>query len=81
MRTLPKLGEEIVEQIETAWKLPQSDWARKRLLVVRMVAQHEHTVAEIMKVVGLQDAHLIHWELICPGHTPQSMCNRCPRSV
>ncbi len=29
MRTLPKLGEEIVEQIEAAWKLPQSDWARK----------------------------------------------------
>ena len=53
MRTLPKLGEEIVEQIEAAWKLPQSDWARKRLLVVRMIAQHEHTVAEIMKVVGI----------------------------
>ena len=53
MRTLPKLGEEIVEQIEAAWKLPQPDWARKRLLVVRMIAQHEHTVAEIMKVVGV----------------------------
>lgn len=53
MRTLPKLGEDIVEQIEAAWKLPQSDWARKRLLVVRMIAQHEHTVAEIMKVVGI----------------------------
>ncbi len=52
MRTLPKLGEEIVEQIEAAWKLPQSDCSRKRLLVVRMIAQYEHTVAEIMKVVG-----------------------------
>jgi hypothetical protein len=27
-KTLPKLGEEIVEQIEAAWKLPQPDWAR-----------------------------------------------------
>lgn len=33
MRKLPKLGKEIVEQIEAAWKLPQSDLARKRLLV------------------------------------------------
>jgi transposase len=50
MRTLPKLGQEIVEQIEEAWRLPQEDRARKRLLVVRLIAQHEHTVAEIMKI-------------------------------
>ena len=53
MRKLPKLAEEIVEQIEAAWKLPQSHWARKRLLVVQMIAQHEYTVAEIMKVAGV----------------------------
>jgi transposase len=53
MRTLPKLEQEIVEQIEEAWAKPQADWARKRLLVVRLIAQHEHTVEEIMKIVGV----------------------------
>jgi transposase len=53
MRVLPKLGQEIVGQIEEAWKLPQEDWARKRLLVVRWIAQHEHTVAEIMKIAAV----------------------------
>ena len=53
MRVLPKLGKEIVEQIEEAWRLPQEDWARKRLLVVRLIAQHEHTVAEIMKIASV----------------------------
>jgi transposase len=53
MRTLPKLGQEIVEQIEEAWRLPQEDRARKRLLVVRLIAQHEHTVAEIMKIAAV----------------------------
>jgi transposase len=53
MRTLPKPGKEIVQEIEEAWRQPQEDWARKRLLVVRLIAQHEHTVAEIMKIVGV----------------------------
>jgi transposase len=53
MRTHPKLGQEIVEQIEEAWRLPQEDRARKRLLVVRLIAQHEHTVAEIMKIAAV----------------------------
>ena len=53
MRVLPKLGQEIVGQIEEAWKLPQEDWASKRLLVVRLIAQHEHTVAEIMKIASV----------------------------
>ena len=53
MRTLPKLGRDIVEQIEEAWGKPQPDWARKRLLVVRLIAQHEHTVAQIMKIAGV----------------------------
>lgn len=53
MRTLPKLGKEIVEQIEAAWRLPQEDWARKRLLVVRLISQHEHTVAGIMKIASV----------------------------
>jgi transposase len=53
IRVLPELGKEIVEQIEEAWRLPQPDWARKRLLVVRLIAQHEHIVAAIMKIAGV----------------------------
>jgi len=40
MRTLPNLGKEIVEQIEAARRLLQEDWARKRLLVARLIYQH-----------------------------------------
>jgi len=52
-RTLPKLGETVVAEIETAWAQPQPDWARRRLLVVRLIAQHELTVAEIMRVADV----------------------------
>ena len=52
-RKLPQLGEAVVVQIESAWRQPQPDWARQRLLVVRLIAQHEMTVAQIMKVVGV----------------------------
>ena len=53
MRTLPTLGEEVVAEIEAAWAQPQADWARRRLLVVRLIAQHDLTVAEIMKVADV----------------------------
>lgn len=53
MRQLPPLGEEVTKQIETAWRQPQEDWARRRLLVVRLIAQHELTVAQIVKVAGV----------------------------
>ena len=53
MRTLPRLGRELVEEIERAWAEPQPAWAKGRLLVVRLIAQHEHTVAEIMKIAGV----------------------------
>lgn len=52
-RKLPQLGEARVREIETAWAEPQEDWARQRLLVVRLIAQHEMTVAQIMKVAGV----------------------------
>jgi len=52
-RTLPKLGEAVVTEIEAAWAQPQADWARRRLLVVRLIAQHELTVAEIMRVADV----------------------------
>lgn len=52
-RTLPKLGEDLVTQIEHAWNQTHPDWIRKRLLVVRLIAQHQHTVAEIMRIAGV----------------------------
>lgn len=52
-RKLPDLGEAFVEQIEAEWAKPQEDWARQRLLVVRLIAQHELTVAQIMKVADV----------------------------
>lgn len=52
-RILPKLGEAVVAEIEAAWARPQPDWSRRRLLVVRLIAQHECTVAEIMKVADV----------------------------
>ena len=52
-RKLPELGEQVVADIEAAWAKPQEEWARKRLLVVRLIAQHELTVAQIMKVADV----------------------------
>jgi transposase len=53
VRTLPKLGEAVVAEIEAAWARPQAEWARRRLLVVRLIAQHELTVAAIMRVADV----------------------------
>lgn len=52
-RKLPPLGEELVKQIETAWGEPQPEWARQRLRVVRLIAQHELTAAQIMRVADV----------------------------
>lgn len=52
-RSLPKLGDKVVAEIEAAWRQPQEDWARRRLLVVRLIAQHELTVAGIMRVADV----------------------------
>ena len=49
-RKFPPLGDALVKQIETAWSEPQEEWARQRLRVVRLIAQHELTAAEIMRV-------------------------------
>ena len=43
----------MVTQIEVAWQKPQPDWARKRLLVVRLIAQHHHSVAQIVEIAGV----------------------------
>jgi len=43
----------LVKQIEAAWERPQAEWARQRLLVVRLIAQHELTTEQIAKVAGV----------------------------
>jgi transposase len=52
-RKIPPLGEKLVKEIEAAWVQPQADWARARLLVVRLIAQHELTTGQIAKVAGV----------------------------
>lgn len=53
MRQLPPLGQERINEIEQAWGQEQEAWARKRLLVVRLIGQHELTVQQIMKVADV----------------------------
>lgn len=52
-RSLPELGKAVVMEIEAAWARPQPEWARRRLLVVRLIAKHEMTVAQIMRVADV----------------------------
>jgi hypothetical protein len=52
-RKLPLLGPQLVADIEAAWAQPQPGWARRRLQVVRLIAQHELTVAQIMRVTDV----------------------------
>lgn len=52
-RKLPELGAKLVAEVEEAWAKPQEEWARRRLLVVRLIAQHELTVAQIMRVADV----------------------------
>lgn len=42
-----------MKAIEEAWEQPQEEWARRRLLVVRLIAQHELTTEQIAKVAGV----------------------------
>jgi hypothetical protein len=51
-RKLPPLGEEWVKEIEAEWMRPQADWARQRLLVVRLIAQPELNTERIAKVAN-----------------------------
>lgn len=44
------MGAKLVAEIEAAWTQPQEAWARRRLFVVRLIAQHELTVKQIMRV-------------------------------
>ncbi len=52
-RTLPRLRSEVLAQIAEAISRPQPRWARRRLDVVRLIGEHQLTVVEIMRQVGV----------------------------
>lgn len=52
-RTLPKIGQERLNQLQEAWEQKQPEWARQRLLVIRLVAQHQLSAEQIAEVAGI----------------------------
>ena len=52
-RTFPSLGAAKVAELETAWQEHTAAWARQRLLVLRLVAQHELNAARIAAAAGV----------------------------
>ena len=50
-----------MKELAAAWDKPQPDWARKRLQVVRLVAQHELTAAQIAEAVGVSRASVFNY--------------------
>lgn len=52
-RTLPSLGAAKVAELETAWREHTAAWARQRLLVLRLVAQHELNAERIAAAAGV----------------------------
>jgi len=54
MRTLPRFGEELASELEQACKGEHGERERRKLQVIRLVAQHKLTAAEIAEAVGLE---------------------------
>jgi transposase len=52
-RRIRELGKSLVKELAQAWEEPQPEWARKRLLVLRLVAQHELNAERIAQAVGI----------------------------
>ena len=70
-RKLPELGARVVAGIEAAWAEAQPDWARRRLLVVRLIAQHELTVAQIMRVADVcRQTVFVYRDKVVAGGVP-----------
>ena len=55
-RILRKLGEQTVAEVMAASARSQPVWARQRLLVLRLIAQHELSAAQIAAAVGVSRA-------------------------
>src|ERR1039458_6886099 len=69
-RETPPLGG-VVKEIEAAWVQPQADWARTRLLVVRLIAQHELTTGQIAKVAGVSRKSVFNYrDIVKSGGVP-----------
>ena len=52
-RFLPELGAAKAAELDPAWREHTAAWARQRLLVLRLVAQHELTAAQIAAAAGV----------------------------
>lgn len=52
-RKLPELGQAKVAELETAWREHTAAWARQRLMVLKLVAQHELSAEQIAVAVGV----------------------------
>ena len=61
-----------MKEIEAAWVRPQEDWARQRLLVVRLIAQHELTTEQIAKVAGVSRKSVFNYrDMVESGGVPE----------
>lgn len=61
-RKLDNLGPELAAQIERAWgRRDLEDWQRKRLLVVRLIAQHRLDAKAIAEVAGVSRASVFNY--------------------
>lgn len=60
-RILRKLGEQIVAELAVSSAQPQPPWVRQRLLVLRLIAQHELSAAQIAEAVGVSRATVFNY--------------------
>lgn len=60
-RTLPVLGKHRIGELEAAWREHPEGWKRQRLLVLKLVAQHELTAQQIAEVVGVSRATVFRY--------------------
>ena len=67
-RHFPPLPADLMRAVDDAWGQPQPDWARKRLLVIRMIAKHEFTADEIAEFVGVSRKSVFNYrDLLLEG--------------
>jgi len=60
-RILRELGETVRTDLAAAWEETQPEWARRRLLVLRLIAQHELSAAQIAEAVGVSRATVFNY--------------------
>ena len=61
MRTLKKLGPEFIKELDQAWKGEHDERARKKLQVIKLVAQRELTAKQIGEAVGVCRASVFEY--------------------